>query len=73
MSNKKVKKKRLDASNHVRGSWLLLAEDAERGAIKAQERSKQLTEAAKIFRKNAEREVQFQQSTDHALTQQHSV
>ena len=35
-------------------NWLELAEDAERDAAKAGERSKQLREAARIFRENAE-------------------
>jgi hypothetical protein len=50
MSKTNVKRKVLDTSSN----WLKLAEDAERDAIKARERGKQLSEAARIFRGNAQ-------------------
>jgi hypothetical protein len=54
MPNKTVKHKVLDTPNTTNKSteWIQLAEDAERDAAKARERSKQLTEAARIFRRN---------------------
>jgi hypothetical protein len=74
MSKTKVKQKVLDRSSKCGASgWILLAENAERDAAKAQERSKQLIEAARIFRKNAESGMQFPQSASHESREQHSV
>jgi hypothetical protein len=50
MPNRKVKRKVLDHTSN----WEKLAEDAERDAAKARERSEQLNKAARIFRENAE-------------------
>jgi hypothetical protein len=51
MSNKKAREKTLDVSSNVRKSvWIQLAEDAETDANKSLIRSRQLKEAAKIFR-----------------------
>ena len=55
MSNNRVNRKVLGAPS----KWVQLAEDAERDAEKARSRSKQLTEAARIFRENAGKDVPF--------------
>jgi hypothetical protein len=75
MPNKTVKHKVLDTPNTTNKSteWIQLAEDAERDAAKARERSKQLTEAARIFRRNAESGTPFPQLDSHDSQQQHSV
>jgi hypothetical protein len=73
MSKTKSKRKVLDnQSNKTPVGWVALAEDAERDATKARERCEQLTEAARIFRKNAESGVQFPQSASHDSGQQHN-
>jgi hypothetical protein len=55
MSNTKVKEKIVRHAEIVAlEGWILLAEDAERDAAKARQRSEQLSSAARIFRKNAE-------------------
>lgn len=61
MSNNRVNRKVLGAPSNTTGpiGWVQLAEDAERDAEKACSRSKQLTEAATIFRENAEKDVPF--------------
>jgi hypothetical protein len=62
MPNIIVKRKVLD----VTSNWIKLAEDAERAALKARERSKQLAEAARIFRQNADSGTPWPaQSSDH--------
>lgn len=55
MPNTNVKSKMLDLqSNMKRAGWIQLAEDAEADIAKAKLRIAQLTEASRIFRKNAE-------------------
>jgi hypothetical protein len=49
-----VKKKMLGTPSTAVSGWIQLAEDAEQDAEKALTRSKQLKEAAQIFRRNAE-------------------
>lgn len=61
MSKTNVKKKCLDVPSKEIG-WIQLAEDAERDAAKARERSEQLSKAARIFRQNAESGTPFPQS-----------
>lgn len=73
MSKTSVKKKRLDEASNVKSGWMELAEDAERDAVKARKRCEQLTEAARIFRRNAESGTRFPQSDDQKSGQQHSV
>jgi len=53
--------------------WILLAEDAEKDAAKARERVEKLSQAARIFRRNAESGMPFPQSAIHTETQQHCV
>jgi hypothetical protein len=55
MGNEKVC---TSSSNNVAG-WILLAEDAERDIAGARLRVKQLSEAARIFRRNAESGIPF--------------
>jgi hypothetical protein len=60
MSNTEVKHKNVRRKgNATLDGWILLAEDAERDAARARERSEQLSQAARIFRKNAEGGVPF--------------
>lgn len=76
MPNRNVKRKVLVNTPNTQnkmGEWIQLAEDAERDAAKARERSKQLTEAARIFRQNAESETPFPQPDSHDSQRQHSV
>lgn len=74
MSKTIVKRKRLDVPSNSRvNGWILLAEDAERQAENARERSTQLTQAARIFRQNSESGTPFPQSAGHQTEQQHSV
>src|ERR1017187_6615178 len=54
LSNTRVKQKIVRQSNAVESRWSELAEDAERDIEKARLRIKQLREAARIFRRNAE-------------------
>lgn len=65
MPNIIVKKKMLDHSSNAKESagWLQLAEDAEKDAKKARLRSEQLSEAARIFRRNAESGFAFPSAT----------
>jgi hypothetical protein len=74
MSNTKVKRKMLRPKKWAGSTgWIALAEDAERDAAKARERCEQLTEAARIFRKNAESGMELPQSASQDSDQQHSV
>lgn len=59
MSNKNCKRKILRQSNNPASGWIELAEDAERDIVRARLRIKQLTEAARIFRRNAESGMDF--------------
>jgi hypothetical protein len=60
MSKTKVNKKMLRQSKiEVSVGWIQLAEDAEQDAEKARLRNKQLSEAARIFRQNAESGTPF--------------
>lgn len=54
MSNTNVKYKMIRQSKITPSLWIDLAEDAEREIAKARERIKQLGQAARIFRRNAE-------------------
>jgi hypothetical protein len=60
MSNTEVKDKnvRLEENETSRG-WILLAEDAERDAERARQRSDQLLRAAAIFKETAESGMPF--------------
>jgi hypothetical protein len=74
MPKPSVKRKMIGTPNIAeRSVWVQLAEDAERGAEKALTRSKQLSEAARIFRRNAESGEPFAQSAGRESKQQHSV
>jgi hypothetical protein len=74
MPKTSVKIKMIGTPNRNEKSvWVQLAEDAERDAEKALTRSKQLSEAARIFRRNAESGESFAQSAGHVSGQQHSV
>jgi hypothetical protein len=74
MPNRTVNRKVLDVAPNPQkkeaGEWMRLAEDAERDAAKARERSKQLAEAARIFRQNAESGTLFPQLDNHDSEQQ---
>jgi hypothetical protein len=60
MSNTKVKDKTVRPQRGTTSDgWILLAEDAERDAAIARQRSEQLTAAARIFKENAENGVAF--------------
>ena len=59
MSNIKVKPKSVRQSNREVSKWVQLAEDAERDIESARRRIKQLGEAARIFRRNAESGIAF--------------
>ena len=63
MSNTRVKREILRPSNKSGSPWIELAEDAERDIAKARLRAKQLGEAARIFRRNAETGVAFPLAT----------
>jgi hypothetical protein len=55
MSNIKVKSKNVRRDDlSTPDGWVLMAEDAEREAAKARERSDQLLKAARMFKDNAE-------------------
>lgn len=57
MSNKRVKQKIIRLpSKDLTSLWIAMAEDAERDIAEARSRIKQLSEAARIFRLNAESE-----------------
>lgn len=55
VNQKSVRPKELSAPD----GWILMAEDAERDAAKARERSEQFLKAARIFKENAENRVPF--------------
>lgn len=54
MPNTEVNKKDVRRSKKGVENWIALAEDAEQDIERARQRIKQLREAARIFRRNAE-------------------